>query len=221
MARAFVAASSQFVEYNGAGGIPTGGYPFTFSCWFKPNSLHQAFLVTESQRAGTHYVSLLILASGHLRAQLDPGTGAILAETTASYTANAWHHACAVFTNNNSRTIYLDGANAVTTTTACFYPSAMDTISAGRLIISSAGSNYFDGSLAEVFIINRALSAAEIAALASGTPPARSVVKFAQSLYWPLWGLASPEIDAIGGGRSGTVTGATRTNHSPTGTYSP
>ena len=130
-------------------------------------------------------------------------------DTTTGYTANTWHHACAVAASDASRSVYIDGGSKATTTTSISV-SGEYRISIGRFSDSSP-SVYFSGKIAEAAIWNIALSDAEVALLAKAVSPLM-VRPEALIFYTPIIGKYSPEIDLIGG-LSLTVTGATAAPH--------
>ncbi len=88
---------------------------------------------------------------------VDPGT-----ESNTAVTDNKWHFACFV-KNNTAGTYYLDGAanGAVTALSSVSYGSADWSVGKDY----RDGGSYFNGSLDDLRIYNRALSATEIAAL--------------------------------------------------------
>jgi Concanavalin A-like lectin/glucanases superfamily len=82
---------------------------------------------------------------------------------------------------------------------------------------SATGGN-FSGMVAEVGIWNDILSPGEIVALQGGIPPVQ-VRRTKLQGYWPLYGVSGTSIepDLSGNLYTGTLTGTTPTNHSPTG----
>ena len=108
---------------------------------------------------------------------------------------NQWHHV-AVVCNAGQVTYYLDGvADGTATGGIGFNADNMG---------DDPGSETFKGGVDEVRVYNGALSAAQVAALASPPPPAGLVA------YWPLEeGSGSTTADASGGGRPGTLSGGT------------
>ena len=76
------------------------------------------------------------------------------------------------------------------------------------------------GRIAEVALWDVALSAAEVAALASGVTPLHMRPGNLVA-YWPVWGLHSPEIDLTSNGNNMTVTGPVKAGHAPVTLYTP
>jgi len=91
------------------------------------------------------------------------------AVTTATFSADQWHHAAAVYVSSSQRHVYLDGANKGSSTVTAV-PSGQDTTSIGHIVFSTP-SGFFAGDIAEAAIWNTALSDAEIAILGSGFSP--------------------------------------------------
>jgi len=167
MAYDFTAASSQYLSAS----APINGntFPFTMACWFRPSNVTTTYILISLSSTSADYVGLVAeggRADDPVRAfQTSEATEA---RTTTGYTANNWHHACAVFTSNASRTVYLDGGGSATNTVQeSRNTNASDFLISARRFNGALGS-YFDGDLAEVGIWNAALTAAEIASLAKG-----------------------------------------------------
>lgn len=93
------------------------------------------------------------------------------ANTTSSWTTNTWHHACGVFASTTDRRVFLDGASKGTNATSVT-PINIDRLSLGRSGDSTPGA-YLKGYLAGVGIWAGTLADAEVAILATGTPPDR------------------------------------------------
>ncbi len=154
--------------------VPVSTMPLSICAWFYPDSLN-GYHILASLSHGTGGATFSLDARGGDAG--DPVAASDFrnnvyrsAATTVPYVTGQWQHGAAVFTSNTSRTVYLDGGNSVTTTTAgggtsptfnkvgiCAYFNATGT-----------PSGYLDGRIAEVGIWNAALTAAEIASLAKG-----------------------------------------------------
>lgn len=165
---------------------PATAFPATIACWGKKTATgaNGTMLGMFGGSASNRWVRILMGGDGTVTGDTNStGTDYQAATTTATYTAGVWTHVACVFTANNSRTIYLDGANAVTTTgTGAF--SVNSRTSFGSLDRSSP-TEWFDGQLAEGAIWNVALTADEIASLAKGIPPSR-VRPQSLKFYCPL-----------------------------------
>ncbi len=72
-----------------------------------------------------------------------------------------WHHVVAVYSQSNSRTLYVDGMNRESDNPGTQFNSAIDRWTFGRRG-DSTPSNYFNGSIDEVRIWNRTLNSTEV-----------------------------------------------------------
>lgn len=198
MARLFDDASATGADFAGEA---VSALPLTMACWFNSDDatdqqriMGMSDLVNDSPYielrgdvAGDP-VRLHSLASG-ADSTIDSSTG---------YSANTWHHMCAVYANATSRTLYLDGNN-VGSDTANSDPLANNAMS--HTAVGEFAPTFFapmSGHLAEGAMWAAALTAAEITLLANSVKPIR-VRPAGLAAYWPLMGRNSPEIDLVGG----------------------
>jgi hypothetical protein len=212
MSRLFDDASSQFLSAS----APVTAMPLSMACWFYSDSiaLTQTLMNIGDSTAASNRQRFKMAAAGAvagdpIRGFICTGAAQTSFDTTAGYTANAWHHACTVFTSNVSRAVYLNGANK-TSNTADRTPGTPDVVSIGRTS-SSASDDYTSGRIADAAVWNIALSDDDVAALADGLSPLL-VRPDGLVAYWPIFGNTSPEIDIVGG-FGATVTGATKDDH--------
>lgn len=212
MARLFDDASSQYLEIDSA---VVGDEPLTLACWFNSDNVtarQTAIYVGDKASADKHYWCLVLQGSFAAKpvSAITRGAGGESAATTSTgYSANTWHHACAVFAANNDRAAFIDGGSKATNT-GNQNVGTVDRTSLGRLG-DATPSGYLSGLLAEAAIWNAALTDDEVALLAKGVSPLL-VRPEALVAYWPLIGNYSPEIDRAGGFNL-TVTGATKAAH--------
>jgi hypothetical protein len=96
--------------------------------------------------------------------------GTTLVSTAAGSFAGSWHHVAYTF-DGTTHSLYIDGGTPVTSTIAA------QTAAVTQALLGSAAASLepFAGTLDEVRIYKRALSATEISALAAGNPPGTSV----------------------------------------------
>ena len=94
--------------------------------------------------------------------------------TTSGQLDGNWHHLAGVI-SGSGMTLYFDGTAVASNadTTAIYYTSPETGLTIGRNGHDAAYD--FDGNIDDVRVYNRALSAAEIAALAAGTTPSTGV----------------------------------------------
>jgi len=212
MSRSFN-GSTDYLSYAGA---VDAAHPMSFALWFnKPStSFATAFSISNTNVSNPNRNSIILSNTPNVRAfsSNSGGTTTAIAISTANYSTNTWHHACAVFSSNSSRTIYLDGGNSATnTTTVGVNTGSFVATTIGAYSNSTGIGQPCDGLIAEVAVWNTSLTADDAASLASGISPmlVRPDVLVA---YWPLFGEASPEIDIVRG-QDATVNGATAGDH--------
>jgi hypothetical protein len=216
MARAFVRASSQYLE---TGSAVVAAPPFTVACWFNSDDIdteQNLFWIGDKDVTG-HWWRLVLRGAtvgDPVRFDIQSGGAIEVAATTTGYSANTWHHACGVTASTSSRAVYIDGGSKGTNTNPAASPTAPDRTSVGRWATSSPG-NYMSGMIAEVGVWNVALSDGDVAILAKGISP-RLMRPASLVAYWPIIGRADPEPDLWGDtSTSLTVTGATAANTHP------
>ena len=148
---------------------PVTAVPLTMACWFDPDLLQNASLCSVGSTAGGlgTWFALFTGLTGVVTASTTSSGNQSNATTTATYTTGSWNHCCGVFSATNSRTIYLNGENAVTNTASRIPAAVAETIIGSRRANGIFGA-YFNGKIAEVGIWNAALTAAEVASLARG-----------------------------------------------------
>jgi hypothetical protein len=155
---------SQSNQLEAAATVVTG-YPFTLAGWFRvPDgtgnlSLMQIMNTTSNAYYDIFYAGLM----GYRVAARAYVNGYATALSTLPLTTHAWHHVAGVFRDAASRTVYLDGGNQSTNTTARNFV-APNTFTLGG---DSAGSAV---NVAEAMVFDVALTEQEVAALAKGLP---------------------------------------------------
>jgi hypothetical protein len=155
-------------QYLRRASAPVTAVPLTMACWFNHDLLQDASLCSVSNIGGAGtWFGLFTGLTGVVFASTTSSGNQANAITTATYTTGSWNHCCGVFSAINSRTIYLNGGNAVTNTTSRTPSNVAETIIGSRRAGGIFGS-YFNGKIAEVGIWNAALTANEIASLAKG-----------------------------------------------------
>jgi hypothetical protein len=218
MARTFVRASVHNLEHLGA--VATAA-PLTFAVWaFCTDAANSQDVVSIGNSAGTDFFALNFGGSAGadpVRALTRQGGTTAIASTSTNYSANTWHHGCAVFAAANDRRAFIDGGSKVTETTSAT-PASLNITRIGQRGSNAASTN-FSGRIAEAAIWNVALSDTEVAALARGIAPP-TIQPAALIGYWPIWGLHSPEIDLTSNNRQMTVTGGALADHAPVQPFS-
>jgi hypothetical protein len=167
MAYDFTSANSQYFT---TGTSPVTVEPFTLSCWFnrKTSGVGQRLLSIDRRVAsGTGFHSLNLGATLLTLVANSSDGSAVFAQTSATYSLNTWNHACGTYSANNSRTVYLNGGNAVTNTSLKVV-TGLANVTIGGGFQNGLFVNPSNALIAEVGIWNAALTAAEIASLAKG-----------------------------------------------------
>lgn len=200
MARLFDDAASEYLEISQA---VVSVHPLTIACWFRSDDITvgQILMAIHSDDyPGADFWSLACSgdASGDPVSAISGVslTAFSTAETTTGYSANTWHHACGVFSANNSRAAYIDGGSKGTNSIARNV-SGVDTTNIGAFNITGVGTfSAMSGRIAEAGIWNAALTDAEVAVLAAGYSP---LFVRPQNLiaYWPL--IREEDQDRVGG----------------------
>lgn len=202
MARTFNGSS----QYATNATTPVTAVPLTMACWFKTSdTTNEQVLLTIGDTGGTADEFALVAngaSSDTVQAQTRR-TSTSTASSTSSYSADTWHHACAVFNSSTDRRAFIDGGSKGTEATAKV-PTGLDAIRIGAVARSSA-SKFLTGSVAHAAIWSVTLTDAEVAALAAGLSPLR-MRPGALVFFAPLLGLASPEPDYTTGQRLLTLT---------------
>lgn len=200
--REFVAASSQY----GTNTISSISTPITLAawCWPRQNTAGQVILslnasdnaservqiYQDGAAANDPYALTAVDSSGTVTAQV--------ASVAAGYSnTNGWQHVVGVFVDQNARRLYVGGTAIFTNTTA----RATTGLSISGLGIrknSSSWGSFWTGGIAEAAIWSAALTADEIASLASGAAPFL-IRPAALVFYAPLTGReSSTEWDYVG-----------------------
>ena len=151
---------------------PVTAVPLTIGVWFYPDTIsgrYSLVSINSSNVSTGGFFNISArgdLAGDPIRINTDiNGTSAV--NSTISYNANSWNHACGVFQSNSSRTVYVNG-QASGTSSASFSPTNISLVNIGFFSNVAGAQAYMSGLIAEVGIWSAALTAAEIASLAKG-----------------------------------------------------
>jgi hypothetical protein len=213
MARQLTRTSNHYIDIASSELTSSG---FTASIWVYPDSLPA--VATPCGASGTGYWAIFSIGTA-LRIQIDNSTTtASLAESAGStLTTGEWQHLCAtVSASPNDLYAYRNGTQVASATGVSDAPPFTITVYAAGRYPGGGGTNYWDGKLADYALYDAVLSAAEIAALAKGASPL-TIRPTKLVMYWPLWGITTPEVDLGPLHKVGTVSGAVLANHAPVG----
>ncbi len=186
MSRSFVASSSQYLEVDTAA---IAAYPFTMACWFKSNDVTGEYypMFVGDKDIADFFTALRVSGAADTIVAFShnyDAAAAQRADTSTTYGANTWHHACVTFAGVSSRIAYLDGGGKVEDTDTVGAMVNHDRTTIGRAGDSSP-AGYMDGLIAECCIWNVVLTDEEVAALAAGVHP-RRIRPSALTHYWPF-----------------------------------
>lgn len=184
MARQFNGTDS-YVE----GSTQSVGMPVTLAAWFRmPNTTSLGPIL----QFGTAQDNVALLASGFtsgdpVAARSTAGTSTSQSVSGTGFSANTWHHGCAVFASATSRIAYIGGVAGAENTTSRSTGAASE-VRSGRYLETNSTYTYSGLAIAHAAIWNVALTAVEVAALYSsgiGADP-RSIRPDALIAYWPF-----------------------------------
>lgn len=182
---------------------PVTAAPLTLACWAVHSAVASGVMMSLFDTGGTDYFQLGANSSGNVLAGAFSGGSVANASSGATYSADAWFHAAAVFASSTSRTAYIGGGNKGSNTTSKS-PSSIDTLFVGIRNVSAAWPGY----LAECGVWSVALSDDEINALSHGYSP--MLIRPASMLYYsPLVTSAMAAVNRKGA--ANTVTGTLTT----------
>lgn len=165
--------SSQYMSstltYNNPGN-------FTLSLWFKTTTTTGGKMIglggNQTGQSGNYDRHIFMNDAGQVYFGVYPGAVRLL-NTTASYNDGNWHMVTASLSSSNGMSLYIDGvlvSTDPTTTTAENYTGywrlGYDNLTGWGI---TASSFYFNGSLDDVLIYNRAITPSEVTTLYNAT----------------------------------------------------
>lgn len=149
---------------------------FTVSAWFKTSGVTQYFVSKGGLGSGGSLGGWVVgLSTGQLIVitKAAAGQNASLRQSVATYNDNRWHHVIAVITTDavaataQNTDIYADGKleQGALTTVLSLYSNTTDRLAFGARGVPSGPANHYTGSLDDVRIYNRGLTASEAKSL--------------------------------------------------------
>lgn len=206
-----VGGGAQFAE---VGTAPLTAVPLSFACWCNSDvgsSGMQTLMGIVDTAVDTNYFLLNVDADNdQIEAHARSGIPNGIATAAGTLTKGADVHAAAVFASTTSRTAYRAGANAGANATDVT-PGSLDAFAIGGRR-SSTPAQYFNGPIWEAAIWNIALTAGEVALLATGLSP-KFIRPEGLIRYWDCIEVNGTDLmDQIGANRL-AITGASRIEH--------
>jgi len=172
----FNGSSSKIVLPNSSLGI-TDASNFSFSCWFNTNSStqdNQGIIWLNGSNAGARFGVGINSTSqgGDTSVYFGVGTSsfAYINSGTSAFAANTWVHVVAVKSSTTGMSLYVDNVLKATNTGAT--GAASSTATGDNRIggyKTTAESSWFNGSIDQVRIFNKAVSSSEVATLYNET----------------------------------------------------
>ncbi len=175
---------------------------FTISSWFYANNFdgnHRYILDMAKSDDGSSRAYFAIRNIGVNDVAFGVGSNSITTNSVPSI--NAWHHVTAIKTNN-SLYLYLDGVSVGSPVADTTNINSVDTIRIGSRYAGDA-NNFWNGTIDEVQIWNRALSSQEVGALYNAS--AYRLERNFTDLHDGLYNYYAVAVDA-GGNRNTTET---------------
>lgn len=206
-ARDFVAANSDKMH---AAASPLSGRPITITALVNVTSVAANRAIVSLNTGSTAQIFELAVQSGTGKAvaKVVAGAANTAALSAAGIGTGVWVHLTAVFLDATHHTIYVKGANKVTSNTSVS-PAAPTQTDIGN----NVSTEFFDGSICDVAIYAAAFSDTDALNAATGGPggvplDARDPLLPASSLVYYLKTGSTPEVDLIGA-IAMTLTGTT------------
>ncbi len=185
----------------------------TWSVWVKPSALPAAFggIVGFQDSTGAHDKTLHLNSAGQVVWFCYDGTNKTVTSAT-TLPLGRWSHVAATADGTNMRLFINGRADGSAACGNTFTTYAGDTLRVGGGLreAGSTTSRYLNGAVAAVGLWAKALTGAQVAAVAAGAPPFESLpgemVAFWRFLYAPT---SEPDEWGLPAGTSGTFSGAT------------
>jgi parallel beta-helix repeat protein len=155
-------------DYISVGDVGDGVSSLTMSAWIKPAKLHDGQIIAKDNVLSLRSFNFGITAAGKLLINIYGASGSDFSiSDSIGYSAGSWTHVAVVYSNGVT-TAYVNGVSTTITWTT---DTASGAISNNALATEigrrnyATTPNYFNGSIDDVQIFNRSLSAAQIKAL--------------------------------------------------------
>ncbi len=202
----FSTASSQYVNAGAAMyDLVQKCQTFTYAAWVYPTSLaspQKGIMIAGRDDSAVNLTAYLAInTSKHLLLSISAGGSTVNITGTTTFAINTWYHVVGVYDGSFTR-LYVNGASDATAVAAS---GSLGT--ANRQFYIGCGSNnpngqrnYFDGSIDDVRVYNRALTSGEVTTLYGG-----SVQPLAGAWNMLKGNTGATALDSSGGGHTGTL----------------
>lgn len=153
--------------------LSVGSGSHTVSAWVKTST--SANIIVYYALSGSSQEYMYVLSNGKVRYNVKDDSANELAggsfDSTSTVNNGAWHLVTGVWdTANNIAYIYIDGKQDASTTSGASSIGTSATTGTKYIGRTPGGSSYFTGSMDEVRVYNRALSASDVSQLYSFAP---------------------------------------------------
>lgn len=186
--------TNQYVDIKPTSLFPTGTAPRTLSLWAKANDVTTGVYRWAASFGSAGVSGAMFI--GQNGTTLDGGGYGSDITVANFWKVNVWHHLCLTYDGTTAK-LYADGT--LLTSAAKTWSLVLANASIGRQV---NGGEYWNGSVDDVRIYNKALSASEVQTLAAGTvattPPNTSGLV-------GEWNLENNANDISGSGINGTA----------------
>ncbi len=150
-------------DYVSVATAPVTASPLTLTAWIKTTASGVPLSMLNSS-ASPWYGFYIGVTSG-TSVSCSSVNNNVFTSSTSSMTAGQWQFVACVMSSTTSRTVYVNGSAGTTDTTSSTVTTLPNTVTVGATNHTSAFDNFFTGSIDEVRVYNRALSASEIQSL--------------------------------------------------------
>jgi uncharacterized membrane protein YphA (DoxX/SURF4 family) len=155
------------VAFNGSGQFastataPVTAAPLTLTGWFNSSGASGVLFGLFNTTQANWYSYFVTMTSGTIAANSANNNNFAGASSPNTYNDGNWHFAAAVF-SASQQVLYVDGM-AVQTNSSAQVPTGLNEMCIAAAQRSGVVDNYFNGTLDDVRVYNRALSASEVA----------------------------------------------------------
>ena len=146
-------------QYGTGAGTPLGLSAYTKSFWFKLTSYTGGNNVVSSAAGGhfSYFGGANKLQNGH---SFWSNFGAFT--SVATFNLNTWYHVCVTFNTATGMALYINGVLDSTYVSTTTNPTNTPVTGTGQVDIANYGAgNFLTGSIGQVMVYNRALTADE------------------------------------------------------------